>query len=494
VNPRFEQFKRFTSTAAVRRLTPRTCKPVRYLSVCAGIEAATVAWHPMGWTAAALSEIEAFPRAVLAHHYPEVPLHGDFTTIGADEYGAVDLLVGGTPCQDFSVAGLRAGMGGERGQLTLEFLRLLDRKRPRWVVWENVPGVLSIDGGRAFGAFLGTLAELGYGWAYRVLDAQFFGVPQRRRRVFVVGCLGDERRAAAVLFERASLSGHPTPRRKTRKDVAGTLGARTTAVGGLGTDFDLDGGLTTIGTLMSSGAGMERPAGMASETSFLVPVAFSCKDHGADAGPISPTPRSMEFDGSHANGGGQVAVAFLGENNGTAHQTDAAPLLRELLDAVGAEAFAEWRLRVSDPLQPSALLQPQMHGSGVRCEAGQVESRLDDGALSRAENLPEGSLREVWLSAFGGPPPRRELAGQLARELRATVPIVPHERTSAVRRLTPKEAERLQGFPDDYTLVPYRGKPAADGPRYRALGNAMCVNVMRWIGERIELVESLVGA
>jgi DNA (cytosine-5)-methyltransferase 1 len=119
---------------------------LRYLSVCSGIEAATVAWHPLGWAPAAFSEIEAFPRAVLTHHYPEVPLRGDFTTIGAADYGAVDLLLGGTPCQDFSVAGLRAGLDGERGQLTLEFLRLLDRIRPRWVVWENVPGVLIISG------------------------------------------------------------------------------------------------------------------------------------------------------------------------------------------------------------------------------------------------------------------------------------------------------------------------------------------------------------
>src|SRR5690242_13415373 len=193
---------------------------MRYLSVCSGIEAATVAWHPLGWEAAAYSEIEAFPRAVLKHHYPDVPCHGDFTTIGADEYGPVDLLVGGTPCQSFSVAGLRGGMDDERGQLALQFLKLLDRTRARWVVWENVPGVLSSNGGRDFGSFLGGLVELGYGFAYRVLDAQFFGVPQRRRRVFVVGYLGDWRRAAAVLFERHSLSGHPAPRREKGPSVA----------------------------------------------------------------------------------------------------------------------------------------------------------------------------------------------------------------------------------------------------------------------------------
>ncbi len=166
-----------------------------------------MAWHHMDWEPAFFSEIDAFPTAVLQHHYPDVPCHGDFTTIKEDEYGPIDLLVGGTPCQSFSIAGLRGGMDDERGNLALEFIRLAQRKRPQWLVWENVPGVLSSNGGRDFGSFLGALAEIGYGFAYRVLDAQYFGVAQRRRRVFVVGYLGDWRRAAAVLFERESLSG-----------------------------------------------------------------------------------------------------------------------------------------------------------------------------------------------------------------------------------------------------------------------------------------------
>lgn len=203
-----------------------------YGSVCSGIEAATVAWHPLGWKPAFFSEIEPFPRAVLAHHYPDTPLHGDFTTIGADQYGPIDLLVGGTPCQSFSIAGLRGGLADDRGNLALEFLRLAQRTRAKWLVWENVPGVLSSNGGRDFGAILGGMVELGYGFAYRVLDAQHFGVPQRRRRVFVVGHLGNWQRAAAVLFERHSLSGHPAPRREKREVVTaltasgvGTCGA-----------------------------------------------------------------------------------------------------------------------------------------------------------------------------------------------------------------------------------------------------------------------------
>ena len=198
---------------------------MRYGSVCSGIEAATVAWHGLGWEPAFFSDIEKFPREVLAHHYPDVPLHGDFTTIEENQYGSIDLLVGGTPCQSFSVAGLRKGLDDDRGNLSLEFIKLAQRERPRWVVWENVPGVLSSNGGRDFGSFLSALGQSGYGFAYRVLDAQYFGVAQRRRRVFVVGYLGDWRRAAAVLFERESLRGNPAPSREKGKKPAPTVTA-----------------------------------------------------------------------------------------------------------------------------------------------------------------------------------------------------------------------------------------------------------------------------
>jgi len=191
-----------------------------YGSVCSGIEAASVAWHPLGWRASFLSEIDAFPRAVLKHHYQDVPLHGDFTTIRQGDYEPIDVLVGGTPCQSFSVAGLRGGLADERGNLALEYIRLAQRLRPRWLVWENVPGVLSSGAGRDFGSFLGGLVECGYGFAYRVLDAQYFGLAQRRKRVFVVGYLGDWRRAASVLFEPESLRGHPAPGRETGERVA----------------------------------------------------------------------------------------------------------------------------------------------------------------------------------------------------------------------------------------------------------------------------------
>lgn len=215
---------------------------MRFLSVCSGIEAASVAWNPLGWKAWAFAEIEAFPSAVLQHHYPDVPNFGDMTKFSGWPDASINLLCGGTPCQSFSIAGLRAGLDDPRGNLMLTFLAIAARFRPRWLVWENVPGVLSSNGGRDFGSFLGGLAECGYGFAYRVLDAQYFGLAQRRKRVFVVGYLGNWHAAAAVLFERHSLSGHPAPSRKARQ-VSPTIPARSTGGGGLATDFDLDGGV-----------------------------------------------------------------------------------------------------------------------------------------------------------------------------------------------------------------------------------------------------------
>lgn len=328
---------------------------MNYLSVCSGIEAATVAWEPLGWDPVAFAEVDKFPSAVLAHHWPTVPNLGDMTKIkGGDYRGLVDLLVGGTPCQSFSIAGLRNGLDDPRGDLTMQFFRLAYQLRSRWLVWENVPGLLSHDGGRTFGAVLRALGECGYGFAYRVLDAQYFGIPQRRRRVYVVGHLGDWRRAAAVLFERHCLSGDTPPGRETRQDVAGTLAASSFCGGGMG----------------------GRPEGAA---------------------------------GNHF-----VAHTLLGHHNGrmSADQTFVAHTLR---------------------------------GEGF-------------------DASEDGTGRQNLVVQKG------------------------------VRRLTPLECERLQGFPDGYTKIPWRGKPAGecpDGPRYKALGNSMAVPVMRWIGERIQLVDGM---
>jgi DNA (cytosine-5)-methyltransferase 1 len=194
---------------------------MNYLSVCSGIEAATVAWHHMGWKPVGFSEIEKFPSEVLAHHYPQVTNFGDMTKYKEWKLDdSIGLLVGGTPCQSFSVAGLRKGLEDPRGNLALTYVGILDKFRPKWCIWENVPGVLSSGDGRDFGAFLGALAELGYGFAYRVLDAQNFGVAQRRRRVFVVGCLGSWESAAKVLFESESLSGNIKKSKRKKQETS----------------------------------------------------------------------------------------------------------------------------------------------------------------------------------------------------------------------------------------------------------------------------------
>jgi site-specific DNA-cytosine methylase len=228
---------------------------MRYLSVCSGIEAATAAWHHLGWKPVAFSEIDKFPSAVLTHHYPKVPNLGDMTKyMEWKPYEKIDLLVGGTPCQSFSIAGLRKGLEDPRGNLMLTYLAIAARYQPRWMVWENVPGVLSSNGGRDFGTFLGALGSLGYGFAFRVLDAQWFGVAQRRRRVFVVGCLGDAGRAAKVLFESESLSRHPAPSREAGKRVAATL---TGGFGERGVDSDqiANGNYAVAACLRSGGNG-----------------------------------------------------------------------------------------------------------------------------------------------------------------------------------------------------------------------------------------------
>jgi DNA (cytosine-5)-methyltransferase 1 len=553
---------------------------LRYLSVCSGIEGATVAWHPLGWEPAAFSEIEAFPRAVLTHHYPAVPLHGDFTTIEGSEYGAIDLLVGGTPCQDFSVAGLRAGITGDRGNLTLEFLRLAARTKPRWIVWENVPGVLSSDGGRALGAFLGGLAELGYGFSYRVLDAQYFNLAQRRARVFVVGYLGDWRRAAAVLFERESLLGNPPPRREAGQGTA-AIPSRSSAGGGLGTDFDCDEGLIASPIVMASGQsnapifdnnqspaltclheapiiahtlrgnghdasedgtgrgtplvtvlqdvadpvlanvgrtytqegtgnfrltnvvmqpvhvvnGNSTPE-VSEELAFPLraddgsgnrqAIAFSAKDHGADAGEVSPTLRSMGHDGSHANGGGQVAVAFMENVRGELRVSEQSDALTtgggkpgQGYAAVLEPVTFESRFARNGRGAPDTIVPP------LKAQSGET-GKGDAAPLVAFSIMPMNSGKDykaretdVAQPIMAGGPVGGNQGGDFIKS------------SMQVRRLTPVECERLQGFADDYTLVPWRGGMSPDGNRYKALGNSMAVPVMRWIGQRIALVEGI---
>ena len=371
---------------------------MNYLSVCSGIEAATVAWHDLGWKPTGYSEIEPFPSAVLAHHYPDVTNYGDMTKYKDWNLNeSVDLLVGGTPCQSFSVAGLRKGMDDPRGNLALVYCGMLDHFRPKWFVWENVPGVLSSSGGRDFGSFLGALAQLGYGFAYRVLDAQHFGVAQRRRRVFVVGYLGDWRPPAAVLFERNSLRRDTAPSRASGKEPTAFFESSLAQYkpGDIG------------GTLKASGGVL----GGGSET-FLTQKVY--ETHPADSRVKEMGDTCQTVTSRWGTGGGNVP----------------------LVEAYGIQGSMIGRQDHNGP-----------QGDGINEEVSFTLNTIDRHAVAY---------------------------------------------NTKVRRLTPIECERLQGFPDGYTNVPWRKKELSpDGLRYKALGNSMAVPVMQWIGDGIDMVDSL---
>jgi DNA (cytosine-5)-methyltransferase 1 len=394
---------------------------VRYLSVCSGIEAASVAWEPLGWTPVAFAEIEKFPSKVLAHHYPGVANLGDMTKFrGWDiERGAVDVLVGGTPCQSFSVAGLRKGLDDPRGNLALTFVAMVDHYRPEWVIWENVPGVLSSSGGRDFGSFLGALGQLGYGFAYRVLDAQYFGVPQRRRRVFVVAhSSGDSRRAAEVLFEPESLRGDSTKSRKTGQDTAQCL---TT---GTGCRYD-----PNTETLIPITFRKSRRAQSAEDFETWVPDGVTNTLNCFDLGDI----RSVDI---------VVEPIALAENT----------IGRQPMNGGNGDGYT-----VGGPMY--TLNATGVHGVAHPAHAFKIRGGCEGGVkgyLGTDEKVFTLSTTQDQQIMHG----------------------------MAVRRLTPTECERLQGFPDGYTnIMP----ETPDGPRYKALGNSMAVPVMRWIGSRIAL-------
>lgn len=413
---------------------------MKYGSVCSGIEAASKAWEPLGWKPAWFSEIEPFPSAVLAHHWPEVTNLGDMTKIAdavrAGEVEAPDVLVGGTPCQAFSIAGLREGLSDDRGQLTLSYVELanaIDAKRRERgepeaiIVWENVPGVLSSKD-NAFGCFLAGLAgessELqpaGGKWthagcvsgperviAWRVLDAQFFGVAQRRRRVFVVASARKGFDPGAVLFELDSVRRDSAPRRETQKAVA-ALTAR--GVGTCGADDNQ----AQAGHLIAFGGG---------NTAGHIDVATACTAHGI----------RLDFDTE------TFAV----------HGTQDPDTNRELAHTLGRNNGQE----------NAIVTEPFTLAIRGRSEGSTVEVRND--GTANALLTPNGGRAGMGVGAIGW--------------------------GMQVRRLTPIECERLQGFPDNHTLIGWRGKDAdecPDGPRYKAIGNSMAVPVMRWIGERI---------
>ena len=528
---------------------------MKYLSVCSGIEAATVAWHGLGWKAAAYSEIEPFPSAVLAHHYPDVPNVGDMTNFKEwnIEPGSIDLLVGGTPCQSFSVAGLRKGLDDPRGNLMLTYLAIARQYRPRWLVWENVPGVLSSNGGLDFASLLRGMGECGYGFAYRILDAQYFGVPQRRRRVFVVGYLGDWRAAAAVLFERHSLSGHPAPSREKGKEVAGTFTARAKS-GGWGQDPNLAAGgymRPVCPTLRAGGnsTGGDRPPGTDVDTadSLIVqpyPIAntLTARMHKGINSTVDEvqTPVVSFHPTQDPISSTEVFHSIGANENATAAVMQPIGVFQD--SEFGVQQYdSAGTLRAGRIPEHQMVMQPvyEMHGQDSRVrELGDVCSTVSATYGAGGGNVPV-TLQPIPLNSMnalrdanadpstgcgigeageamftitkghshavaqsvalrgreGGA--TAELGDDVQNCLRASQGggDKPHVLTAMqVRRLTPVECERLQGFPDNYTAIPWRKKPAddcPDGPRYKALGNSMAVPVMAWIGKRIQEFEAM---
>jgi DNA (cytosine-5)-methyltransferase 1 len=488
---------------------------MKYLSLCSGIEAATVAWHPLGWEAVAYSEIERFPSEVLAHHYPHTPNLGDMTKFKEWSIESnVDVLVGGTPCQSFSVAGLRKGLDDPRGNLMLTYLAIADQYRPRWLVWENVPGVLSSNGGKDFGVFLGALGELGYGFAYRVLDAQYFGVAQRRRRVFVVGYLGDWRVAAAVLFERHSLQGHPAPSREKRQSVAASVGTS------IKSSFDC--GVELTGPLSARDYKDAGTDGMNKNSAKMIPVTKAWPAE------ISSTLNAsfgskQGLENQHINNDCPMFVPAqpiaLAENtigrqpqnggNGDGF-TDGGPMYT--LNATGVHGVAQ-------PIPFGVSEKPDV-GHCLRSGASRADKHESTtyvaqpvyemhGQDSRVRDLGEtcSTVTSKWGTGGGNVPVTTQPMAFTTEQ----TPKYNHDQaltltkqsptgggqpqcvmqSMAVRRLTPVECERLQGFPDNYTDIKSKGKPTPDGPRYKALGNSMAVPVMAWIGQRIQEVEAI---
>jgi DNA (cytosine-5)-methyltransferase 1 len=355
----------------------------------------------------------------------------------------------------------------------LTFGAIAQRYRPRWLVWENVPGVLSSNGGRDFGTFLGMLGELGYGFAYRILDAQYFGLAQRRRRVFVVGCAGSWQRAAAVLFERESLRGNPPPRREAWQKPAPTIAGCANGGGANGPGRDVD----SVESLVCISSGQAN-AEIAVERS----PALTCLH---EAPIVAHALRGEGFDASE---------------DGTGRGTPLVPVIQPFTLAIRGRGDTH-NLEYRQDGTANALLTPNggRGGIGVGAVAHAFDARQSDVIQYGDKSGPldtDGHLVAVAFAQNQRDEVRTmDVVGALAAKPGAKQQTY-LQHAMHVRRLTPLECERLQGFPDNYTLIPYRNKQreqCPDGPRYKALGNSMAVPVMRWIGERIAMVEHIVN-
>ena len=471
---------------------------MRYVSVFSGVEAASLAFGQLGWDPVCFCEVDEFPSAVLRKRFPGVPNLGDITKVKwrdvEREWGAADLVVGGSPCQSFSIAGNRTGLDGESG-LMWEYVRCVRELMPRWVLWENVPGALSSSNGEDFGCLLRSLDELGYGLAWRVLDAQFFGVAQRRRRVFLVGCLGDVERACQVLFEPEGLPWDTPSSREKREELAKGAGIRAKAAG-----FKFSAGRSAG----SIGYGEELSPTLIADyhnPAVLTPWDVQSKRVYAADG-VAPTLQSGGGEGANiqpivfgiagnienrkpengGNGDGWCDPDENGMYTLTATDRHAVAvdcrnlaISEELSGTIQAKPNGGYSLNYVNPV----LMTDTQSGASVSeetCGALTCHSAKDAPVVAFAQN----TRNEVRLQNGDG-----SIAGALSANpgMKQTTYIADGY---VLRRLTPLECERLQGFPDGWTDIDYKGKPAPDTKRYKAIGNSMAVPVMKWIGERID--------
>jgi DNA (cytosine-5)-methyltransferase 1 len=537
---------------------------MKYGSVCSGIEAATMAWHSLGWKPQWFSEIEPFPSAVLQHHYPETPNLGDMTLIHSNPIfneTTIDVLVGGTPCQSFSVAGLRKGMEDPRGNLALEFCRIADKAKPQWIVWENVPGVLSSNGGKDFGSLLGALGELGYGFAYRVLDAQHFGVAQRRRRVFLIGYLGDWRPAAAVLFESESLCRDIAESRSKREKVTRSIegsstpyrkSSRATTKDGLETwvedqvsntlnCFDVGDVRSTV-SVVENGSWWDGGQTAASLTTRCHDQYMPDKGHFSaviqkDVYENHPNDSRVKEMGETSStvtsrwgtGGGNTPIVseteLLSSSEPIINTSPTITTSKGSRGGCSMEAIDEIKaVFYNDKKNETKWLPPNesetigtlrardykgignddlTEGRGLvildRASFNQGENAQYDAKIEESETIPTLVARgphavfPVAVDMYN-----MSINEQTSQTLSSSASDINHTggtiQNARVRRLTPVECERLQGFPDNFTNIPYRKKEESpDGPRYKALGNSMAVPVMAWIGKRIQEVSELIN-
>lgn len=439
---------------------------MKFGSACSGTEGASVAWEPLGFEAQWFAEIDPFCSELLKIKYPKVKNYGDFTTIGTDAKH-IDLLVGGTPCQSFSVAGLRKGLDDDRGNLALEYIRLAQRTRAKWLLWENVPGVLSSKKGTDFACFLSGLSgvditappkgwknsglvigrEGHYSLCWRVLDAQYFGVPQRRRRVFVVGHLGDWRRAAAVLLERDSLRGHPATSRTKGKEIAGTVKGGS---GERGYPDPSDG----------NGGG-------------LVAQGYRATGYGQ----YSEGCRTLRNSGGDLGGGSETIVCTLGHSKSNGLGVSEATVANTLEGTGSSNQAIAFNWQDNQNFKASGMSNPLRVG---QTEAVVIPINTQLGLRgAETSNTPREGV------GIGKPfDPAFTLQSSHCHAFNVGM---------VVRRFTPRECERLQGLPDDYTLIPFNKKSAPDSRRYKAVGNGFAIPVVQEIGRRIKAVNQVIN-